>query len=208
MAAEATATQRILSERIAARKAPGIGTRPGVSRKGPQPVTAVKLPDPDDIPTNPELVRLRSHKRRTVDGRDQPGSLTRRYLTKEERAIQAALDEAGDKFDPMPKTRGECGTVRPCPYVRCTMNLYLSVNDQTGMVKIHDPSIDPHEVPPNRSCALDIVDANPDGLTLEVCGDILNITRERIRQIEVAALKKARGNVVVSLDGDIPHQAD
>ena len=38
------------------------------------------------------------------------------------------------------------------------------------------------------SCALDIADAG--GCTLETVGDIMNLTRERIRQLEVKALSR------------------
>ncbi|HEY4178963.1 MAG TPA: sigma factor-like helix-turn-helix DNA-binding protein [Kofleriaceae bacterium] len=41
------------------------------------------------------------------------------------------------------------------------------------------------------SCVLDIVDRNPDGLTLDQTGRLLNITRERVRQIERKAKPKA-----------------
>ena len=39
-----------------------------------------------------------------------------------------------------------------------------------------------------ETCALDVAERG--GLTLEEVGEILNLTRERIRQVEAAGLKK------------------
>ena len=41
-----------------------------------------------------------------------------------------------------------------------------------------------------HTCALDIADRG--GVTLEEVGEILNLTRERIRQVEVMGLEKLR----------------
>ena len=43
------------------------------------------------------------------------------------------------------------------------------------------------------NCVLDIVE-NGNSFTLEETGDILNITRERVRQIESKALLRIKGN--------------
>ena len=40
------------------------------------------------------------------------------------------------------------------------------------------------------TCALDVADRG--GITLEEVGEILNLTRERIRQVEVRGLEKLR----------------
>ncbi len=37
-----------------------------------------------------------------------------------------------------------------------------------------------------------LVEANPDGMTLEQVGEVLGLTRERVRQIEHAALEKIK----------------
>ncbi len=39
-------------------------------------------------------------------------------------------------------------------------------------------------------CTLDLVADNPDGMPLEAIGDLLGVTRERIRQIEAEGLRK------------------
>jgi hypothetical protein len=79
-----------------------------------------------------------------------------------------------------PRTRGECGTERPCPWVSCRHHLYLDVNPDTGKIKIHFPDREPWEL--EHSCSLDLADEG--GLTLEAVAQTLNVTRERIRQLE------------------------
>jgi hypothetical protein len=87
-----------------------------------------------------------------------------------------------------PGCRAECADVpRPCPYVGCSQNLYLEVC-ATGDVRIHHPHRSPGDVPPDESCALDV--AERDGATLETVGLLLNLTRERARQIEVQGLQR------------------
>ena len=49
-----------------------------------------------------------------------------------------------------------------------------------------------------ETCALDVADRG--GITLEEVGAILNLARERIRQVEVRGLLKLRA---VSPDGDV-----
>ena len=70
---------------------------------------------------------------------------------------------------------------RPCPYVSCKYNLYLDVSPDTGAIKLNFPDREPDAM--GVSCALDVADAG--GLSLEASGQALNVTRERIRQIDV-----------------------
>lgn len=89
-----------------------------------------------------------------------------------------------------PRTRAECGMERPCPFVGCKYHLYLDVTDK-GSIVLNQPEIDVCDL--SHSCALDIVDNlknGKSGLTLEEVGDILSLTRERVRQIEVQSLGK------------------
>ncbi len=91
-----------------------------------------------------------------------------------------------------PATRGECqhGThaERPCPFVSCKHHLYLDVNDRTGSIKLNFPDLEVWELP--ETCALDIADRG--GITLEEVGEIMNLTRERIRQLETRGLAKLK----------------
>jgi len=79
-----------------------------------------------------------------------------------------------------PRIRADClMMLRPCPFVTCKYHLYLDV-EKTGSIKFNYVDKEPWEIHP--SCALDVADKG--GLTLEEVGRLLNITRERIRQIE------------------------
>ena len=88
-----------------------------------------------------------------------------------------------------PKARGECkGGPRPCPYVSCKHHLYLDVNPETGSIKLNFPDKEVWELA--ETCALDVADRG--GITLEEVGGIMNLTRERIRQVETRGLAKLR----------------
>jgi hypothetical protein len=88
-----------------------------------------------------------------------------------------------------PKTRADCATgPRPCPYVSCKYNLYVDVNPRTGSVKMNFPDKELHEI--GDTCALDVADRG--GITLEEVGVIMNLTRERVRQLETRGLVKLR----------------
>ncbi|MDP2642899.1 MAG: sigma factor-like helix-turn-helix DNA-binding protein, partial [Candidatus Peregrinibacteria bacterium] len=84
-----------------------------------------------------------------------------------------------------PRKRGDCAEVpRPCPFVGCAHNTYLDVTS-AGSIVFNHPEVEPDEVEPGRSCVLDIIDAsNGDEMKLEEVGARMNLTRERIRQVE------------------------
>lgn len=91
-----------------------------------------------------------------------------------------------EDIGPLPPTRGDCKDLpRPCPHARCRHHLYLNVEDRGG-IKLTFPDLEPEEL--TESCALDVADQG--GITLEEVAVMLNITRERVRQIEVRALSK------------------
>jgi len=86
-------------------------------------------------------------------------------------------------------TREECrGDQRPCPWVACKYHLYLDVNPETGSIKLNFPDLEPWELP--HTCSLDVAERG--GITLEEVGEIMNLTRERIRQVEVRGLIKLK----------------
>lgn len=92
-----------------------------------------------------------------------------------------------------PVIRGDCLRVpRPCPFVSCAHNLYLDVDQRSGGLKLNFPDLEPGEL--IESCALDVADRG--GAVLEDVGALMNLTRERVRQIEVKALAKLQGDPV------------
>ena len=122
-----------------------------------------------------------------ITRRARAKTIAMKRLTKEELRIGALLYPERSYW--RPKNRGECANVaRPCPYVSCKYHLYIDVNPNTGSIKVNFPDREVWEL--ERSCALDV--AQEGGITLEEVGEILNLTRERIRQVEVRGLLKLR----------------
>lgn len=129
---------------------------------------------------------LRSRRKRAV----RAHSISVKRMTKRELYLGQALYPA-DEFEDVarPKTRAECiDGPRPCPFVSCAHHLYLDVSAKTGAIKLNFPDIEPDEM--LESCALDVADRG--GVTLEQVGEIMNLTRERIRQIEVKGMAEVR----------------
>ena len=114
-------------------------------------------------------------------------TIAMKRLTKEELRIGALLYPTPDV--PRPQTRGECmHDERPCPWVSCKHHLYLDVNPDTGSIKINFPDVEVWDM--KETCALDVAERN--GITLEEVGEIMNLTRERVRQVEVRGLLKLK----------------
>jgi hypothetical protein len=122
----------------------------------------------------------------------RPKTLSPRRLRRERRSGADLLRIVDD--DPeRPRTRSECESgPRPCPYISCRFHLYLDVNEVTGSIKLNFPDMDPSEL--KESCVLDIAEQRG-GLTLEEVGKLLNVTRERARQVEEAGLSKLLARV-------------
>ena len=122
-----------------------------------------------------------------------------RTMSRKEMARMFRQENAAGALDPelqglmaeldatRPKVRGDCAEgERPCPYVSCKFNLYVDVNPRTGSVKMNFPDKELWEL--SETCALDVADRA--GITLEEVGVIMNLTRERVRQLESQALQK------------------
>lgn len=138
--------------------------------------TATAIVD-DEKPMTRE--QRRSKRKRAVRAR----TISIKRMTKRELELGRMLYPEGE--NERPRTRSECaGGARPCPYVSCHHHLYLDVNPRTGAIKVNFPDLEPDQL--NESCALDIADRG--GATLEEVGAIMNLTRERIRQLEVNAM--------------------
>ena len=153
-------------------------TRDEIKVLSETPVTEAAQDDP------PAVSRKVRHKRRE---RARSKTIAPRRLTKEELRFRDLLPMVDDPF--RPGTRAECKEgERPCPYVSCKHHLYLDVNPDTGSIKLNIPDLEVWEMA--ETCSLDVADRG--GITLEEVGEILNLTRERIRQVEVRGLLKLK----------------
>jgi len=126
------------------------------------------------------------------NGSRRPVTVSRRKLELEVRLDSGDPDLTGwvDQVEPQrPRTRGECREgMRPCPFVSCRHHLYLDVNSENGSIKFNFPHLEPWELP--VCCALDVAESGEH--TLEEVGQVVNLTRERVRQTINDALDRAR----------------
>ncbi len=137
--------------------------------------------------------RETSNKRGARKGIRRSVTIALKRLTEEEQ------DEATQVLDDLkhlrPKEREDCKLGdRPCPFVSCKYHLYLDVNPNTGSIKLNFPDLAVWEL--SETCSLDVAERG--GITLEEVGELLNLTRERIRQVEATGLEKLR----FGYDGD------
>jgi hypothetical protein len=141
---------------------------------------ALAKPEADDgSPVTRE--QRRSRRKREVRAR----TISVKRMTKRELEIGRLLYPEHDYEKP--KSRIDCvDGARPCPFVSCKHHLFLDVSARTGAIKLNFPDLEVWEM--TETCALDIADRG--GTTLEEVGAIMNLTRERIRQVEVKALAK------------------
>jgi len=126
-------------------------------------------------------------------------TLAVRRITQVDLAVGRAELRALDADAPYdrPRTRGDCANVpRPCPYVACKHSLYLDVSE-TGSIIFNFPHLDPGEMPAHQSCALDLAERG--AMTLEDIAVVTNLTRERIRQVELRALIRRARPAAVAL---------
>jgi hypothetical protein len=134
-------------------------------------------------PDEPHVTREQRRSRRKRDVRARTISVKR--MTKRELELGRLLYPEVEVDRPV--TRADCANgERPCPFVSCQHHLYLDVSARTGAIKLNFPDLEVWEM--TETCALDVADRG--GTTLEEVGAIMNLTRERIRQVEVKGLAK------------------
>lgn len=126
--------------------------------------------------------------------RARPRVLSVKRLAKRDlRAGAAEFPEQPGVDYQRPRTLAECdsvglGTVTPCPFVSCKHHLALDVNDRTGSIKRNFPDLEVWEM--HATCALTV--AAEGGTTLDGVAAAMNVTRERVRQVETKALRALR----------------
>jgi hypothetical protein len=148
-------------------------------------VGALALAPVDALAEDPEqhVTREQRRSRRKRDVRARTISVKR--MTKRELELGRLLYPEVDVERPV--TRADCANgERPCPFVSCKHHLFLDVSARTGAIKLNFPDLEVWEM--TETCALDVADRG--GTTLEEVGAIMNLTRERIRQVEVKGLAK------------------
>ena len=142
--------------------------------------------EPEEL-AQPEVAKIRRKVVPSRDGRYRSKTIAPKRLTRDEKRLAEELVYPEDVE--RPHTRAECMAMpRPCPFVSCEHHLYLDVNPDSGAIKLNFPHLEVWEMA--ETCSLDVADRG--GITLEDVGAILNLTRERIRQVEVRGLVKIR----------------
>lgn len=88
-----------------------------------------------------------------------------------------------ESLDPRPRTRADCEIgPRPCPWVGCRHHAATDVS-AAGTLRLRS-------VPPSATCTLDLAERG--GMTLTEIATVFGVSRERIRQIELAAMRRVR----------------
>lgn len=101
-------------------------------------------------------------------------------LSQEERIEHAAeMEELS-----APRSIPESCPDGPCPLVSCRHHLWMDVMPN-GNIKLNFPDLEPWEM--EETCSLRV--AEDGSHTLEEVGALLNLTRERVRQIEEGAMQ-------------------
>ena len=152
---------------------------PGVESESLAAAPPVEDGDPDATPAVANL--------RTQQGRIKRSTNTGKPLSGAEKRAAALIVYPDDVI--RPQTREECrGAASPSPIVSSAHHRYNDMDPDTGAIKLNFPHLEVWQMA--ETCALDVADRG--GITLEEVGAILNLTRERIRQVEVKGLGKLR----------------
>lgn len=121
------------------------------------------------------------------------------------RALERGRAEYIDAKVPRPQRREECkqgaNVMRPCPFVSCKHHLYLDVDQASGSIKLNFPQLDVWEL--RETCALDVAERG--GATLEEVGAVINLVRDRVRQIETGALAKLKALSFIAASAEEGH---
>ena len=136
----------------------------------------------------------RGRKRRVGIGQGRSATISMRRQSVREQAL-ALLEYpvAEHATYERPLTRGDClaggsNAARPCPWVSCAYHLALDVSEDSGNIKITFPDVAIEDMV--HTCSLDLADG--DGATLDEIGAAQNISRERVRQIEIEVFAHLR----------------
>lgn len=109
------------------------------------------------------------------------------------------MSELEETLDERPKTRGDCENgLRPCPWYSCRHHIASDYVKDPDALEAFIAGLDDR-----HSCSLDL--AEQGGMTLEEVGQILGVTRERVRQIEFSAKQRAKTMALSRQHGILAH---
>jgi hypothetical protein len=153
-----------------------------------QVIESVLQPAIESNPPETSSIEIDRPGRRRRRTRPRSQTIAMKRVSRAERAAMAELYPIADVQNvPRPTVRADCKQhAGPCPWVACKHHLYLDINPFTGSIKINFPELEPWEL--EHTCALDVAEAG--ARTLEQVGEITNLTRERVRQLESVGLSK------------------
>lgn len=105
-----------------------------------------------------------------------------------------------------PKTRADCPTTRPCPYVRCSWNLWMQAGqDRPGRRHVGGnlPASTIQFTTPHN-CGADIADAVEAGAEIDVSqlASMLGVSDRQVRRDTESALAKLPARLQMALDSD------
>jgi hypothetical protein len=119
-----------------------------------------------------------------------------RELLKFRGAVPTVEYPEGQDVPRRPRTRGDCyRSPRPCPFFSCRHHLGIDLLWSGRTVRVNFPDGDERR----PSCSLDV--AAMGALSLEYVAVVMNLTRESVRLIELAALEKLEAG----MKGDVSH---
>ena len=148
-------------------------------------------------------IRTTTARRGARRGLRRSKTLALRGLPRDKIEEAQQIFQAFEQF--RPRSRGDCRNAqRPCPWVSCKYHLYLDIVPQSGSIKMNFPDLEVWEM--TETCALDVADRG--GITLEDVGILLNLTRERIRQVERSGIDKLRAALGDDADDALFDESD
>lgn len=116
------------------------------------------------------------------------------------RRVRLAVLGAPTDWEPLPgvpETRGDCPSERPCRHVCCSMNLMVmhgfEMPGRRSAVHRYPVGVVRYRAGAS-GCALDEVDASPDGMTFDEIGERLGCTGRRAEQLVDRALAKLKAS--------------
>lgn len=138
--------------------------------------------------------------------RHRKRTMSMKRLSKQKMELGRVLYPEATSLPDIPRTRADCPEPiegkRLCAHLLCKYHLALDVDDRSGAITMsvpftigedHVPEIDLEAMA--DTCVLDVAERG--GMILEDVGAALDLTRERIRQVENAAMAKLRVHLPV-----------